>query len=114
MELDFGTCAAIALVLVILAILMTGRRKKEEVIEEAAPVAPYKVETPAVAETVEAAPVALPVEGAGTVEVPAKPARKPRAPKVGATTAAKAKAADKKPAAKAKAPAKKAPAKKTK
>jgi len=105
MELDFGTCAAIALGLVILAILMTGRRKKEEIVEESTPAAPYKVETPvvpAVTETVVVAEVAT--------EEPAKPVRKPRAAKVGATTAAKAKAADKKPAAK-KPAAKTAPAK---
>jgi hypothetical protein len=112
MELDFTTVVGALVVLVILVLLVTGRRKKE-VVEEAAPEAPYKVEAP-----VATAPVALPVEGAGTVEVPAKPARKPRAPKVGETVAAKAKAADKKAPAKkapAKAPAKpKAPAKKTK
>jgi hypothetical protein len=58
---------------------------------QAAPEAPYKVETPAFKPTADAAPVEV---AAPVAEAPAKPARKPRA-----NVAAKKIAAAKKPAA---------------
>ena len=45
------------------------------------PVAPYKVETPAPVVEVVPAPVTIAVEGAGVVEIPAKPAKKTAAKK---------------------------------
>lgn len=55
-------------------------------VREPQPEAPYKVEAPAVAET-----VSIPVEGVGAVEVPVKPKKPAGARKA----AASAKAADK-------------------
>jgi len=114
MDLNFSTIVGVLVVLVILAMLITGRRKKSQNDLESGVVleqAPYKVETPVVPTVTETVEIKqLPVAPVAEEKPAKKPAKKPATPKVGEKAATSAKTADKKTVAK-KPAAKKAPAK---